>query len=75
MMVRRGNRINAPILLWHLQQQCRDHMHSRMRANIGNLSNEQANTYVFGNPFSLATDTEVAPLPPRALGVRIGWSL
>ncbi|MFZ5610082.1 MAG: TonB-dependent receptor [Pseudomonadota bacterium] len=33
-----------------------------------NAGNQRANTFAFGNPFSLAAGTQVTPLRPRAIG-------
>lgn len=38
-----------------------------------NLFDTSANSFAFGNPFSLTDIDQVTPLRPRTFGVRLGW--
>jgi len=40
---------------------------------IDNLFNTKANSFAFGNPFSLNELKQVTPLRPRSYGLRIAW--
>lgn len=39
-----------------------------------NLGNARANTFAFGNPFSLRQIQQVTPPTPRTIGVRLDWA-
>ncbi|MDB5418749.1 MAG: TonB-dependent receptor plug [Phenylobacterium sp.] len=43
----------------------------RIEAYLNNLTDESANTFAFGNPFSRARATQQTPLRPRTLGLRL----
>ncbi len=47
--------------------------HWRASLYIDNLWNEGANTFAFGNPFSLGKIPQVTPLRPRTVGLRLNW--
>jgi outer membrane receptor protein involved in Fe transport len=41
---------------------------------MNNIANEQANTFAFGNPFSLTAASQITPLRPRTLGISLSAS-
>lgn len=41
---------------------------------INNLLNKEANTFAFGNPFSLAAGPQITPLRPRTIGLGLSAS-
>jgi outer membrane receptor protein involved in Fe transport len=43
----------------------------RAEAWIDNLTNQRANTFAFGNPFTLSRGPQATPLRPRTLGVAL----
>jgi len=46
----------------------------RATVSVENIGNAQADSFSFGNPFSLNTIRQVTPLRPRTIGVSLGWS-
>lgn len=46
----------------------------RLTLFADNLFNSTANSFAFGNPFSLNEIDQVTPLRPRSYGLRLGWS-
>jgi outer membrane receptor protein involved in Fe transport len=49
--------------------------HGPWRATVfvENVGNAEADSFSFGNPFSLHTIRQVTPLRPRTIGVSLGW--
>lgn len=46
----------------------------RLTLFADNLFNSTANSFAFGNPFSLNEINQVTPLRPRSYGLRLSWS-
>ena len=47
--------------------------HWRATLFVDNLWDEGANTFAFGNPFSLGVISQITPLRPRTVGLRLNW--
>ena len=45
-----------------------------VRFYIDNLFDSDANSFAFGNPFSLAAVSQITPLRPRTLGLEFRWT-
>jgi iron complex outermembrane receptor protein len=41
---------------------------------VDNISDQRANTFAFGNPFSFASAGQITPLRPRTVGFRLRWA-
>ncbi len=44
-----------------------------VRLYADNIMNSDANSFAFGNPFSLASVEQVTPLKPRTIGLEVSW--
>ena len=41
---------------------------------VTNMFGADADSFAYGNPFSLALAAQHVPLRPRSIGIRIGWN-
>ncbi len=46
----------------------------RLTAFLDNPANTAANTFAFGDPFSLREGRQITPLRPRTVGLTLGWN-
>jgi outer membrane receptor protein involved in Fe transport len=48
--------------------------HWRLSAYVANITDTKANTYAFGNPFSLGRISQAIPVRPVTAGVTVSWT-